>query len=197
MRSVGKRRFNRRSWHGADVPLAEMDTTAFYAASSGLCFTLLGFWWVVVQFRHAELTADRETRRFIFLVSLHFIVPGVVSLASLLATGPMWRVAFGLAVITGVIAAIAGTRAGAAHPVLADVRRWAWLGIPIYALVTVIALVPDAVRTSLGLEPLQVEGLLLLAILVLGILLVWTVFTGSHIRTRERAVKGNPEMIGR
>lgn len=124
-----------------------MDTTAFYAASSGLCFTLLGFWWVVVQFRHAELTADRETRRFIFLVSLHFIVPGVVSLASLLATGPMWRVAFGLAGITGVIAAIAGTRAGAAHPVLADVRRWAWLGIPIYALVTVIALVPDIVRS--------------------------------------------------
>src|SRR6185369_15763501 len=121
-----------------------MDTTAFYAASSGLCFTLLGFWWVVVQFRHAELTADRETRRFIFLVSLHFIVPGVVSLASLLATGPMWRIAFGLAGITGVIAAIAGTWASAAHPVLADVRRWAWLGIPIYALVTGIALVPDA-----------------------------------------------------
>ncbi len=157
-----------------------MDTTTFYAASSGLCFTLLGFWWVVVQFRHAELTADRETRRFIFLVSLHFIVPGIVSLASLLATGPMWRVAFGLAGVTGVIAAVAGSRASASHPVLADIRRWAWLGIPIYALITVVAIVPDVVRTSLGLEPLQVEGMLLLAILLLGILLAWSVFTGSQ-----------------
>ena len=157
-----------------------MDTTAFYAASSGLCFTLLGFWWVVVQFRHAELTSNSETRRFIFLVSLHFIVPGVVSLASLLATGPMWRVAFGLAGVTGVIAAVAGSRASAAHPVLAEVRRWALLGIPIYALVTIIALAPDIVRARLALEPLQVEGLLLLAILVLGILLAWSVFTAAQ-----------------
>jgi hypothetical protein len=156
-----------------------LDTTAFYAASSGLCFTLLGFWWVVVQFRHAELTADRATRRFIFLVSLHFIVPGVVSLASLIATGPMWRVAFGLAGLTGILAAFAGTRASAEHPVLADVRGWALLGIPLYTIVTIIALVPDVVRSRLGVEPLQVEGLILLAILVLGILLAWTVFTGS------------------
>ena len=53
-----------------------MDTTTFYAATSALCFTLLGFWWVVVQFRHEELTRDVASRRFIFLVSLHFIVPG-------------------------------------------------------------------------------------------------------------------------
>ena len=64
-----------------------MDTTAFYTAASALCFTLLGFWWVVVQFRHEELTGDAASRRFMFLVSLHFIVPGLVSLASLLAIG--------------------------------------------------------------------------------------------------------------
>ena len=157
-----------------------MDTTAFYAATSGLCFTLLGFWWVVVQFRHAELTRDRGTRRFIFLVSLHFMLPGVVSLASLLASGPMWRVVFGLAGLTGVVAAVAGTRAGSDLLLLADVRRWALVGIPIYALVTVIALSPDLVRTSLGLEPLQVEGMLMLSILVLGILLAWSVFTGAQ-----------------
>jgi len=60
-----------------------MDTTTFYAASSSLFFTLLGFWWVVVQFRHAELTRDAASRRFMFLVSLHFILPRLVSLASL------------------------------------------------------------------------------------------------------------------
>src|SRR5215211_6596743 len=113
-----------------------MDTTTFYAAASALCFTLLGFWWVVVQFRHAELTRDAATRRFMFLVSLHFIVPGLVSLASLLATGPMWRVAFGLAGLTGIAAAIAGTRAGGPmSPLLAGLRRKAMLGIPVYGLI--------------------------------------------------------------
>jgi hypothetical protein len=57
----------------------EMDTTAFYAASSALCFTLLGFWWVVVQFRHAELTRDVASRRFTFdestrLASMPFVI---------------------------------------------------------------------------------------------------------------------------
>ena len=158
-----------------------MDPNVFYTAASGLCFTLLGFWWVVVQFRHAELTRDAAARRFMFLVSLHFIVPGLVSLASLLATGPMWRVAFGLAGLTGIAAAIAGTRTSVTlSPLLAGLRIKALLAIPVYALVTLIAIAPDLVRTNLGLEPLQVEGLLLLVILLLGILLAWWLFTGPQ-----------------
>jgi hypothetical protein len=80
-----------------------MNIDAFYSAASALCFTLLGFWWVVVQFRHAELTHDRGPRRFAFLVSLHFILPGLASLASLLAgTGTLWRLTFGITGVTGV-----------------------------------------------------------------------------------------------
>jgi hypothetical protein len=165
-----------------------MDTTAFYAASSALCFTLLGFWWVVVQFRHAELTRHAASRRFAFLVSLHFIVPGLVSLASLIATGPMWRVAFGLAGLTGMAAAIAGMRAAASKPgLLAGVHQAGWLGIPIYGLVTLIAVAPDIARTTLGLEPLQVEGLLLVVILLIGILLAWSLFTGAQSTADEVA----------
>lgn len=155
-----------------------MDTTAFYTAGSALCFTLLGFWWVAVQFRHAELTADVASRRFVFLVSLHFIVPGFVSLASLLAEGPMWRVMFAIAGITGAAAAVAGMRAARAKPhLLGGLNGLAWLGVPIYGLLTLVALAPDIPRTALGLEPLQVEGLLLLVILLIGILLAWSVFT--------------------
>ena len=157
-----------------------MDTSTFYAAASALCFTLLGFWWVVVQFRHSALTRDVAARRFTFLVSLHFIVPGLVSLASLLATGPMWRVAFGLAGLTGLAATLVGMRAaGALRSLLGGMHRVFWLGIPIYALITAVAIVPDAVRSALGAEPLQVEGLLLLVILLIGILLAWFLFTGS------------------
>ncbi|MGI8999748.1 MAG: hypothetical protein ACR2GO_08590 [Candidatus Limnocylindria bacterium] len=158
-----------------------MDTTTFYAAASALCFTLLGFWWVVVQYRHAELTRDAAARRFTFLVSLHFIVPGLVSLASLLATGAMWRIAFALAGLTGIAATVAGLRAaGSMRSLLGGMHRAFWLGIPIYGLVTAVALAPDVVRTTLGIEPLQVEGLLLLVILLIGILLAWFLFTGSQ-----------------
>ncbi len=157
-----------------------MDTATFYAAASALCFTLLGFWWVVVQFRHAELTRDVAARRFTFLVSLHFIVPGLVSLASLLATGPMWRIAFGLAGVTGLAATWVGVSdAGSIRALLGGMHRAVWLGFPIYLLITGVAIAPDAVRTQLGVEPLQVEGLLLLMILLIGILLAWFLFTGS------------------
>ena len=36
-----------------------MDTATFYATTSAVSFTLLGFWWVVVQFRHDEMTGTR------------------------------------------------------------------------------------------------------------------------------------------
>ena len=157
-----------------------MDTSTFYATSSALCFTLLGFWWVVVEYRHAELTRDPGSRRFAFLVSLHFILPGLVSLASLLATGPLWRVAFGLAGVTGMAAVIVGMREVASRPgPMRGLGRAVWLGLPLYGLVTLVAVAPEVVRTSLNLEPLQVEGFLLLVVLLLGILLAWALFTGQ------------------
>ena len=155
-----------------------MDTSTFYATSSALCFTLLGFWWVVVQFRHAELMRNRGLRRFAFLVSLHFIIPGLVSVASLIASGPLWRVAFGLAGVAGIAAVVVGMRDLEGHRgPLRDLGRGAWIGLPLYAFLTLIAVVPELARTSLGLEPLQVEGFVLVVILTLGMLLAWQLFT--------------------
>ena len=60
-----------------------MDTTTFYAAASALCFTLLGFWWVVVQFRHAELTRRlRAALHVPGLAALHRAGAGVAGLAA-------------------------------------------------------------------------------------------------------------------
>ena len=56
-----------------------MDTSTFYATTSAVSFTLLGFWWVVVQFRHEQMTQDAGRRRLAFVVSLHFILPGLMS----------------------------------------------------------------------------------------------------------------------
>lgn len=156
-----------------------MDTSTFYATASALCFTLLGFWWVVVEYKHDELTHDPASRRFTFLVSLHFILPGIVSLASLIATGPLWRVAFGLAGVTGMLAVIAGMGDVASRPgPLRGLGRAAWIGVPLYGLLTIFAAFPELARTLLALEPLQVEGFILLVVLLLGILLAWILFTG-------------------
>ena len=75
------------------------------------------------------------SRHFTFLVSLHFILPGIVSLASLLATGPLWRVAFGLAGLTGMLAVIVGMRDIEALPgPVRGLGRAAWLGVPLYGI---------------------------------------------------------------
>lgn len=66
-------------------------------------------------------------------------------------------------------------------------HRAFWLGLPVYALVTAVALSPDTVRTSVGLEPLQVEGLLMLVILLIGILLAWFLFTGTEPEAESTA----------
>jgi hypothetical protein len=155
-----------------------MNTDTFYAAASALCFTLLGFWWVVVQFRHREMTSTTTARRFAFLVSLYFILPGLVSLASLLANGGiLWRVAFGLAGLAGIAAVLVSTRQPAATGTIRVLARWSWAAIPLYALLTVFAVAPDLARSGLGLEPLQVEGFVLVAILFLGVMFAWLLFT--------------------
>ena len=175
---------------GADYDPA-VDTNVFYATSAGLCFTLLGFWWIVVEFRHADLTRDRASRRFTFLVALHFIIPGLVSLASLVATGALWRIAFGLAGLGGLAAVITGIGIGTRPGPMRNLGRAAWLGLPLYALVTLIAFVPDLARTVVGLEPLQVEGLTLVVILALGVLLAWFLFNSAPDRgTRLRKRTG-------
>jgi hypothetical protein len=162
-----------------------MSTDTFYAATSALCFTLLGFWWVVVQFRHVELTHAAGPRRFAFLVSLYFVLPGLVSLASLLAGGGvLWRVAFGLAGVVGIAAVVVGTREVAATSgTMGALARWSWVGVPLYALLAVFAAFPEIARKGLGLEPLQVEGYVLVLILLLGIVFAWLLFTDPLTHT--------------
>ena len=152
-----------------------MDTATFYATASALSFTLLGFWWVVVEFRHNEFTMEPARRRLAFVVSLHFILPGLMSLASLL-TGDLplvWRITFATAGVLGMLASVMGAR-GSTSP---TVGRWMWLGLPLYAIITIVALRPDLVRSWMSVEPLQVEGLTMTLLVLLGIIFAWVIFT--------------------
>ena len=153
-----------------------MDVNAFYGVLAGLSFTLLGLWWVACQSRMAWLI-DRVGLGMAYVVSLHFVLPGAMSLLSLVAPDVplMWRITFATAGLTGMI--------GSAL-VIATVRRRAsdagvvvllqWIAIPVYAVIALVAIVPTLVA-SLGLAPLQVEGIALVALILLGTQSAWLV----------------------
>ena len=161
-----------------------MDTATFYATTSAVSFTLLGFWWVVVQFRHDEMTGDPGRRRLAFVVSLHFILPGLMSLGALL-TGDapiVWRLTFGTAGIAGMIAVVIASR-GVDRPDRRDRD-----GRPLR--VARSPAVPRAddrgdlgltcVRADFQLVPLQVEGAIMTLLVFLGIVFAWALFTEPH-----------------
>lgn len=157
-----------------------MDTGTFYATTSAVSFTLLGFWWVVVQFRHDDMTLDRGRRLLAFVVSLHFILPGLMSLGALL-TGDaplIWRLTFGAAGIAGMVAVVLASQwvkepTGA----IATIGRFEWLALPLYLVLTIVAFSPDLVRDTFGLQPLQVEGAIMTLLVFLGIIFAWALFT--------------------
>jgi hypothetical protein len=160
-----------------------MDTATFYATTSAVSFTLLGFWWVVVQFRHEEMTQDRGRRRLSFVISLHFILPGLMSLGALL-TGDaplVWRLTFGIAGFAGMTAVLTASR-GISDPTgaIAAIGRYEWLALPLYAILTIVAIRPELVQSAVGLEPLQVEGAVMTLLVGLGIIFAWFLFTEPH-----------------
>jgi hypothetical protein len=157
-----------------------MDTATFYATTSAVSFTLLGFWWVVVQFRHDEMTRDPGRRRLAFVVSLHFILPGLMSLGALLTADDVlvWRLTFGLAGIAGMIAVLIAAR-GISEPTgaIAAIGRLEWIAFPLYIILTVVAFRPELIREYTALEPLQVEGVVMTLLVALGIVFAWALFT--------------------
>lgn len=134
--------------------------TDFYIAFGTVCFTLLGLWLIIVQTRHAEWRRVAVYRRRGYGVALHFSLPGLMSLLSLVnpASMTMWRVSFAVVAAGGaiVLLLVRGSLPGA-------VGRAAYLAaVALYALIAVIAVVPSLV-TDVGLSAraLQVEAVLL------------------------------------
>jgi hypothetical protein len=68
--------------------------TDFYVAFATVCFTLLGLWIIVVQTRHAEWRHSALHRRRAYGIALHFSLPGLMSLLSLIdpASTTLWRI---------------------------------------------------------------------------------------------------------
>jgi hypothetical protein len=80
--------------------------TDFYVAFATVCFTLLGLWIIVVQTRHGEWRHSAIHRQRAHGVALHFSLPGLMSLLSLIdpASTALWRISFAIVAAGGVLA---------------------------------------------------------------------------------------------
>ena len=131
--------------------------TDFYVAFATVCFTLLGLWIVVVQTRHAEWRRSAVHQRRAYGVALHFSLPGLMGLLSLIdpASTTLWRVAFALVAAGGVLALVlvcgpAPTGLGAAAYGAAVV---------LYLLIALVAVVPGMVaEIGMLVRPLRGGG---------------------------------------
>jgi len=149
----------------------------FYSATCSVSFALLGLWWVVVQFKYDTWLRDPQRRRRAYLIALMFLLPGVMSLASLASVrfSTLWQVGFGVAGLVGLVESIRAVRLMPDADATAKV-----LGVltaVLYLVVTVIALVPTLpARLGLDLRGLEAEAIAVTGLLVLGASMVWRMF---------------------
>jgi hypothetical protein len=157
-----------------------MPLETFYATAAQLFFALLGFWWVVVQFKRHIWATDPAGRRMSYTVSLHFLLPGVMSVVALLSEeiSFIWNIAFA---VTGLFGFLATLFAAYSGPVRLRAAGLSLLGnggaSALYALITILAVYPDLPSLfGLDVKALFVEAILLVLLTILGVTLAWFLF---------------------
>lgn len=157
-----------------------MPLESFYTAASTLYFTLLGFWWVVVQLKRERWIANPATRRMAYAVSLNFFVPGVMCITALLSAEAnfVWNVSFVLAGLLGAAASVlTATSLSSGGGASQNSVIGHWGAVALYALIAVIAAIPEIITSVFsGVSALLVEGVLLVLLALLGINMAWFLF---------------------
>lgn len=168
----------------------------FYATTAQASFTVLSVWWVILGLFQQQWLRDARQRLAVYDISLYFLLPGMMSLVSLLAVEvpEFWRVSFAAAGI-----------AGAVESVLLPVRRRSrgsaqlfehaadWLSFLIFGSIALVAVWPAIVgKMGLALRPLEVEGALIAGLLLVGFVLAWRMFVTSAGAFQEAEAAGAP-----
>ncbi|MEJ8280338.1 hypothetical protein [Pseudonocardia spirodelae] len=147
---------------------------SFYQSLSSVSFTLLGLWFTVIGLSHGGWRSDPALHRSTLHVALHFFLPGLMGLGSVLAGGNSvaWRVTFGVLGLIGLVESLAFLRhrLGPAAPA---VRLLRLLDPLLYALVVATVFLPGPVA---GVTPLQVEGAVTGLLFVVGLCYLWFAF---------------------
>ena len=146
----------------------------FYQTLSGLSFTLLGLWAVVLELRFRAAKADVRERRHIYGVLLFFLLPGLMSLFSIIDDSSLWwRLVFGITACIGAAEILFYFQAAGEGPSSWDVRLRA-AGLLDYLLILLIAFRPAIpADLGLGLRGIQVEAILVTGLLVIRVHMVF------------------------
>jgi hypothetical protein len=157
-----------------------MDVQDFYSTAAQACFTLLGLWWVLLSFDFDRWVRDPLRRLGVYDVSLYFLLPGLMSLVSLLAVGEpkIWRVAFAIGGMIGAVESVILPIRRAPHGRAGLVVRTAdWISFVLFGLIAAVAVKPSIVGTvGIDLRPLEVEGILIAILMAVGFGLGWLMF---------------------
>jgi hypothetical protein len=160
----------------------------FYSTTAQACFTVLSVWWVLLGLNFERWVKDRYRRLMLYDISLYFLLPGLMSLVSLLAVGvpEIWRVAFAIAGVIGAVESVLLPIRRAPHgDARLPTRAADWVSFILFALIAVVAIRPTLLGTAgIGLRPLEVEGMLIAGLLVVGFSLAALMF----LATAEEAV---------
>jgi hypothetical protein len=148
----------------------------FYQSLSGVSFTLLGIWFAVLQMGHGDWM-DRHRHRSTLHIALHFFLPGLAGLVAVLAAGAadglVWRFAFLLAGMVGLVEAV-GFLLTPGGPRALSGRALRVLDVPAYLAVMAVTLVRPG---EFALSPLQLAGLATGTVFTLGLCYVWLAFS--------------------
>ena len=156
-----------------------MDISTFYALTAATCFTLVGLWWSVVKDK-PEWFEDEAKKRLAGGVFTSFLIPGVMSLAAQIGLDSqlIWRAVFIVASWAGF--SYSSKLIGLAREANPNgvFSRNSWIVPTLYGLVLFFAIFSSLAR-FVGLQPLQLEGLMLCGLILCAHGLAWEFMTHS------------------
>jgi hypothetical protein len=154
-----------------------MDINTFYAVTSATCFTLVGLWWSVVK-NKPEWMKDEAKKRLAGGVYASFLIPALMSLgAQIGGTTPfLWQLIFIIAAGAGMI--FSSRLISLTRTVNGAFSQNSWTVPVLYGIVLFFAIFPGLARV-IGLEPLQMEGLLLCMLILIAHVMTWEFMTNS------------------